>query len=382
MENKNKIIALCIIILILIGIGFIWIDSNYNADIIKEPGFVEMGVLVPLTGFGDLGPKMQRGAELATEEINEAGGINGKKIKLVYEDDQCKPETGVTAIKKLVEVDNIHIIVGPLCSSVSLSVSPYAEQTQTLIMNGGLAPKLRTAGDYIFRPIPGAEIIAGQHADFTFEELNKRKTAFLFANNDFGIGYTGAFKEQYEKIGGQISASEKYSAGDSDFKTQLIKIKETNPEAILIVGSPKEMGLASKQIMELGIKCQILLPPSAESPDLISAGGQTVEGAIYSYGYSDKASSKVKAKFIKEYTKRYGEDTSWHAAVGYDAVMIYAKALEECNANTEETSCIKKAIYSLNYNGAQGKIEFDSYGDALLPITFKTIIGGKFVNYQ
>lgn len=341
---------------------------------------VKLGVLVPLTGFGDLGEKMRRGAELAVEETNSKN--KGKiKLELVVEDTKCDPKTGLTAIKKLVETDDIHIIVGPLCSGVSATVAPYAEETKTLLMHGSLAPSLRTAGDYIFRPVPGAEVLANKQAEFA-KEQGIRTAAMLYAETDLGTGYSKSFKSEFEKSSGKIVAEQTFSQQTTDYRTQLLKIKQYNPEAILIIGSPNEMGTAIKQIKELGMQTKIFLPPSAESQDLIKAGGDATEGVIYAYGFDSEADKGMQGKFIAEYRQKYNQEASWHSAVGYDAVMIYSQALQSCIEEAQLVDCMKNNIYKLEYDGAQGQIIFDEYGDAWLPITMKTIKDGKFFNYE
>lgn len=375
-SNKKLIVVSLIVAIIAIALILAFLFTH-PTGLVVENKTLKIGILTPLTGFGDLGVKMQRGSVLAIQELNSQS--NSVKIDPLVEDEGCDPKKALSALKKLVEIDDVHIIVGPLCSSSALAVAPYAEETHTLIMNGGLAPKLRTAGDYIFRPIPGAEIIASQQAQFALNTLNAKRVAFLYANNDLGVGYTQAFREEAQKLGIQITNNEKFAPTDTDYRTQIIKIKDSPPDAIVLVAGPKEMGLAIKQLKELGVSSAVLMPPSAESPDLIKSGGDSTEGVIYAYGYNSEASSGPQEQFIEDYKLEYNEDSSWHAAVGYDAVKIYYQALQSCNP--EDTECIKNNIYSLSYSGAQGSLHFDSYGDSLLPITFKTVKNGKFVNY-
>jgi len=335
-----------------------------------EPVTHKIGVLVPLTGFGELGVQMQRGAVLARNEINNAGGINQKSIELFYENSECMPKVGLTGLKKLVEINKINIIIGPLCSSVALTVSPYAEEKKVLIMHGGLAPKLTEAGDYIFRPIPSAEVLAKQQAEFA----EKYKTAaILYANNDFGVGYGEAFKNNFK---GEITASEAFEQKEKDFRTHLSKIN--NPEAIMIIGGPVQMGTILKQMKELGIKAQPLLPPSAESYELLDIAGNAAEGMIYTYGFDAEKTEGTTSKFITAYKIHFNEDPTWHSALAYDAMYIYAGAMRNCNTH----ECIKNNIYKLTIDGAQGSIKFDENGDALLPITLKTVKDGKFVSYD
>jgi len=375
MGMNYKKYTILIGILILIILIFIYLPKiNYKEKVVK------VGVLVPLTGFGDLGEKMGYGAKLAVEEINSKGGINGNKIKLIYEDSKCQSTTGVTALKKLIEINNVKMIVGPLCSGVAMSISPIAEESKILLIHGGLAPKLKFAGDYIFRDIPGASLLASIKADYLIKKLKIKDVALLFANTDFGAGYSEAFKESFEELGGEIISSEKFEQFTTDYRTQLIKIKSKSPEAIILVGSPNEMGLAIKQMKEIGIKATVFMPPSAEGQPLLEAGGDAVEGAIYIYGFDSESKESSTVEFIKKYQKKYNEKPSWHAAIAYDAVKIYALAIEDCNF--DDSTCIKDNIYKINFSGAQGNLSFDEYGDAHTPLILKTIRNGEFVPYE
>ena len=369
----NKIIigiSFLIIITLLVGCS-----SQHNS--LKQKT-IKIGVLVPLTGFGDLGEKMRKGADMALEEVNREN--TQIKFQLVYDDSKCDPKTGLSAIKKMHEVDNINMVVGPLCSGVAMTISPYAEKSQVVLMHAGLAPKLKYAGDYIFRIVPGAEILASKEAELA-EKLRIKKAALLYANTDFGVGYADAFKGAFEKLGGKIVIKEAFEQHATDYRTQLIKIQESGAKAIMLVGSPDEMGLAQKQMKELGMNITVFMPPSAESPVLITSGGDSVEGSIYSYGFDANATTGKQGEFIIKYKNKYGEEPSWHSALAYDAVKIYSKAVKDCGYITN-SSCIKSDIYNIIYNGAQGKISFDSYGDANFPVTLKTIRKGKFVNYR
>ncbi len=375
MNKNNKTIAFVVIIILIVA-GLSFINGTK-----PEMGEIRFGAVLPMTGFGDLGEKMSQGATLAVNEINKQGGVLGKKIVLDIQDDGCDPKTGVNAIKKLVDIDKVNIVVGPLCSGVVSSIAPYTEENGVLLMHGGIAPSLRAIGEYVFRPVPGAEIIATQQADFAFHEINISDYVVISVNSDFGIGYSNSFVNEIKKLGGSIIASEIYVPGTTDFRSILTKVKSDTFNGLLLVGSPKEMGLMAKQAQDLGINKQIFLPTSAESQDIITTGGSSIENAIYPYGFDpENLSSQEQKNFVKNYKSEYNQESSWYSAVGYDAVKIYAEAIKLCG-NTS-SSCLKDKIHNLDYSGAQGNIKFDSVGDALLPLIFKTIKNGQFVSYK
>jgi len=357
------------------------IGFNLNSPA-QDNSEIKLGVLMPLTGgFGDLGNKIRKGAELAVDEINASGGINGQKVSLVVEDEQCDPKVGLSALTKLVEVDNLKLIVGPLCSGVVLSVAPYTNEKKIILMQASQVPKVPFGGEYVFRPISGAQIMAPNEARIVFTDFNIRKVAFLAVNSDLGKAYTEYFQRTFEALGGIIVSSEKFNASDTDFRVQINKIASKQIDAILLVGNPNEMGLAAKQIREAGVLSKILLPPTAESPALLTAAAGAMDGAIYVYGFNPNLSSAEQTNFITKYKEKYSEDISWHAAIGYDTVNIYAKLIKDCGSAID-VNCIKEKLPLIHYSGAQGEINFSPNGDANIPIVLKTIEAGKFVIYQ
>jgi len=209
---------------------------------------IKIGVMTPLTGeSAKYGQDIKRGYDLATEEINEKGGIQGKKLLLIYEDDEGKPDKAVSAAQKLIQRDKVSVILGALWSSPTLAVAPIAEKNKVVLLSSGSSsPKITDAGDYIFRNEISEAYGAKESAKLYFN-AGFKKIATIYINNDYGIGVRDITKEIYEQLGGVVTTSEAFEQDEKDFRTQLLKIKETNPEAILIV-SYKEAILILKQM--------------------------------------------------------------------------------------------------------------------------------------
>jgi branched-chain amino acid transport system substrate-binding protein len=343
---------------------------------------IKIGVIIPLTGgSAKYGEDIKRGYDLAVEEINNKGGIKGRKIRLIYEDDEGKPEKAVAAAQKLIQRDKVIAILGPLWSSPTLAVAPIAEKNKVILLTSGASsPKITYAGDYIFRNEISDAYGAVKSAEL-FYNAGFKKIAILYINNDFGIGFRDAVQQIYKKLGGLVTVAETFEQDEKDFRTQLLKIEKTNPEAILIV-SYKEAILILKQMKELGIRKQVLGTALFEDPEIIEKAGDMAEGVLYTYyGTFDPKSEDVRVReFIQKFKERYGVDPEYYAPIGYDAVKILALAIEKGGFKPEQ---IKDALYQIkDFPGLSGTTSFDRNGDVIKPVILKTVKNRRFIRYE
>jgi len=347
----------------------------------EEP--IKIGFIASLTGgTATQAEYTLKGVSLAVDELNSKEGIKGRRINLIVEDDQCDPKIAVSAIEKLINIDKPAVIIGPSCSSSVIATAPIAEKSGTIIMTTiGSSPKITHAGDYIFRNTPSGALLAEKIAEFAINNYGAKNASILYLNMDNGVDFKEIFKKRFEQLGGRILNEEAYERGTKDFRTQLFKIKEKAPQIIFIGGQEHE--LAVKQIRELGIQAQIMGPITMETDELIRVAGKAAEGVIYT---AVEFEHESKEPMIKEYQDKfmakYGKPSEIRAATAYDAVMITARAMANCN-NPEDTVCIKKELYNTkNYPGISGVTTFDENGDVIKPIMIKTVKDGKFVRYE
>lgn len=339
---------------------------------------VKIGALLPLSGKNAVyGIEIKNAIVLATEEINAKGGINGKPLEVVFEDDAEDATVGVAAMQKLAAVDQVPVVLGPWVSGVALAVAPVAEKNKVVLLAIAIAPALSGSGEYIFRIQPSAVLYTQKSAEF-LREKNIRSAGILFANNDFGKGLKDSFVKDFSQNGGEVIAIESYAAGDADFRSQLAKIKEKKPEIVFIAGYQDTIN-AIRQMKELGMESQILAGPPFESQATIDALGPLAEGVWYPYHFVAGSSNPKAQAYEQAYLKKFGVPTGGFAPLMYDGTHIVANALEKCG---EKTDCIKEQLYRTRYEGASGAIQFDSNGDPELPIVMKTVKNGKFELYQ
>jgi branched-chain amino acid transport system substrate-binding protein len=359
---------------------FIWCFVNCAP---KESKVIRIGAVLPLTGDAAVwGKNTQEGIDLAVEELNKEGGIKGKKIEIVYEDSKALPQNGVSAIQKLITVDKVTVVIDNSVSSVCLAMAPIAEQNQVVILStGSTAPKVSEAGDYIFR-IWNSDALEGKvMADYAFDSLNLKTTAIMFINNDYGVGLQDVFSREFQKKTGKILTSESFNQNESNFRTQLAKIKNTNPQALYLVGYPKEIPSVLKQAKELGTKAQVLGTVAFEDPQIITVAGDASEGLIYPYPVEPNKEDMAVKEFLTKYKAKYNKEPGITCDVGYDAVNMIAKAVESSGGETGPD--IQKGLMMIkDFHGASGVMTFDENGDVNKSMGMKIIKEGKFVWYQ
>ena len=368
----KRIFSLGVILLIICGL--IWVGCQKKV----EEKVVKIGAVLVLTGpNAKAGQSAKQGIEMAVEEINASGGVKSRKIKVIYEDDGGEPQKSVSAVQKLINVDKVLAILGPMWSSCVLAVAPIVESKGVVILSPtASSPKITYAGDYIFRNTYSDAIEGAKTAEFASKELKYGKAGILFINNDYGVGLKDAFKRKFEELGGKIVIDEGYDPKTTDFRTILVKVKERSPEVIYIAGY-SEMGQLLRQMRETGIKIPVLSCIMFEISDIAKVAGKAAEGVIYAYpSYDPEKGNEITLKFAKKFKEKYGTLPDPEAAFSYDAVKILALAMEKGGFTSED---IKNALYKIKgYNGVTGKTSFDENGDVIKPVGFKRVHNGKY----
>ena len=283
---------------------------------------------------------------------------------------------GIGAAEKLIKYDNVYGIIGPTCSSVALSVAPITEANKIVFITPiASTPDLTYAGDYVFRTKVSGSLQGNKLAEFAFNELGYRNASIIYINSDNGVGYKDSFSKRFGELGGKVLGSESYERGGTDFRSQLLKVKKENPDFLFLAGQAYENGV--RQAAELGLDIQII-GPAMERPELIEIAGDAAEGVLYSYSAFDSDDSyEVTVEYQRNYKERYGRLSEMHAANAYDSLVFMAKAIEECDRDSD---CIRDYLYDIkDYEGVSGIITFDEYGDVVKPLIIKTVKNGEFV---
>jgi branched-chain amino acid transport system substrate-binding protein len=346
----------------------------------KEP--IKIGAILQLSGAGALyGEYAKRGIDLAVEEINSGNGVNGRKIKIIYEDSQNEPTLAISAFRKLKDVDKVKFIISE-GSRVALALISLSNQEKIIQMEiGSITQKYRVENDFTFRTAITALQLATHEAG-TVISRNIKKVALLYVGDDYGYGMMDVFKKAYNDLGGEIIAEETFLQTDKDFRTQLFKIKTANPSALIICTRLEQTGLILKQIKEIGLISQIFTDVNTiESQQVINTARGTAEGVIYVASKFDPNENDVSKKYFQKFQEEYKISPEEIGAQSYDGLFAIVLAIKECP--DLDTSCVKNNLNKIEFDGVFGKIKFDSAGDVVdRSVILKTIKNGEFVPYE
>jgi branched-chain amino acid transport system substrate-binding protein len=326
------------------------------------------------------GISTKNGIDMAVDEINAAGGVLGKKIRVIVEDDRGDSTEAATVVTKLITKDKVVAVLGEVASSSSKAAGPVAQLNMIpMISPSSTNPDVTRAGDYIFRvcfidPFQGFVM-----AKFAATTQKYTKVAVLRdIKSDYSVGLADAFIESFKKLGGTIVTDQSYSQGDTDFNAQLTSIKPTKPEAIFLPGYYTEVGLIARQAKKQGITVPLLGGDGWDSPKLVEIGGKDLEGAFFSNHSSMDDPSPVIQKFSAGYKKRFNVASDALAALGYDSAMVLFDAMKR--AGTTEGPKLRDAIaQTKDFSGVTGKITLDAERNANKPAVVLEIKDGKFV---
>lgn len=339
----------------------------------KEPEVYKLGASFPMTGAGStFGTFFTEGATLAIEEINAAGGVKGKKLELVIEDNKVEPATGVAIYRKLVEVDKVPLVLITF-TNVGLAQLPIADETKTVAYTAAMIlPGLSQKSEWVFRSTVGADLESQAMARYVYTERGLRRIATIYQNQDAALAGAQEFKKVFEQLGGKVVAEESYDIGAVDVRPQLLKVRAANPEAIYNVGRDATMGLLLKQAAEIGFKVPQFANASMELPDAVKAAGEALEGVVYTIGALDPETSR---DFVGRYKQRWGKDPEVWAGNHYDAIRMIAKAIET-NGYTAEG--IRKGLLAIkDFPGVTGKTTFDGKREAVKSVIMMAFKDGK-----
>ena len=325
----------------------------------KSADTIKIGTIGPLSGaVAVYGVDCKNGIELAVEEINAAGGINGKMISLISEDDEGNPEKSVNAYKKIVTKDKAKFIVGSLTSGCTMAISSLAQAQKVLmIAPAATATAITDAGDYVFRACFIDPFQGTVGAKFVSETLGSKNAAVLYdIGNDYSVGLTDNFVKTFEEKGGRIVAKESYSTGDKDFNAQLTKIKNANPDVVYLPDYYGTVALIAKQLRAQGINTPIV---GADGWDgLTENAGDEVLNGFYSNHYAADSTEGAVKKFVDGYKAKYeGKTPTAFAALGYDAVYMLKEAIVK--AGSTDPKEVKTALASTDGDYVTGHITFD-----------------------
>lgn len=333
----------------------------------KKSDEILVGEYGTMTGNdATFGQSTHKGIQMALDELNAAGGIKGKKVKLITLDNQGKTDETATVVTRLITQNKVVAILGEVASGRSKVAAPIAQKAKIpMITPSSTNPEVTKAGDYVFRvcfidPFQGFVM-----AKFASENLKAKKAAvFRDIKNDYSVGLADVFVEEFKKMGGEIVMDTSYQANDIDFKAQLTEIKSKTPDVIFIPGYYTEVGLIAQQAQQMGLKAKLLGGDGWDSSKLHEIGKDAINGHYYSNHYTTESTDPLTIEFISKFKAKYSETPDALAALGYDAAKILFAAMARTQDVTPEQ--IKNEIAkTADFPGATGKITLNADRNAV-----------------
>ncbi len=352
--------------------------SAYGQDI-------PIGFFAPITGPAAAdGASAKHAVELGLKEVNDGGGINGRKVNLIIYDDRLNPQEAVAIANKLIEKDKVVGVASGSYSGPTRVTAPIFQKAGMPMVAGYAVhpdvtwdPKEKKPNDFCFRNGFLGEIEGSAAAEFAVKNLKAKKIALIFMDNDFGRAISSGFAERAEKLGAAVLTKQMYKfPGEKDFRPFLTRIKEGNPDVIFAAGYYNEAASIVRQSKELGIKSQILGEEGFDSPKFLEIAGPAAEGVIIATNLDRDDPRPLVQNFLKNYRKAYNEDADMVGASSYDAFMILVNAIRK--AGTDPKAIQKALLETKDYNGLTGKISRFVQGEVVKPVQIQVVKDGKF----
>lgn len=340
-----------------------------------------IGSYSPNTGAtATFGQFQLHGTEMAIEEINAKGGINGKKIKHINYDNKSDNDETLAVVNRLISQDGVVAILGEATSGRSKIGAQVAQQHKVpMLTSSATNPDVTKIGNFIFRacfidPFQGSVL-----ATFAKDKLHARRAALLTSiSSAYSTGLGDVFRRQFPAGGGTIVSDQKFAEGDKDFNAQLTAIKAANPDVLFVPAYYTEAALIAKQARALGITAPLIGGDGWEAPELLQIAGSAMDGCYYSTHYSAESPDPKVQAFVKKYRDRYqGRTPDGMAALGYDAAYLVADAIRR--AGSAEPAKIREALAATRgFDGVTGRIDMDQDRNASKPAAILTIKAGQF----
>jgi branched-chain amino acid transport system substrate-binding protein len=346
----------------------------------------KIGLISPMSGANArYGAFANKGANLAVKEINAAGGVLGRKIELVSGDSQCVPAEGVSATKRMITFDKLPIIIGDICSSVTLAMQPLAEESGVLLVNAAssnpaITYKAGVGGfKWTFRNYPTDEARAAIVLEHAVKNRGLKNFAVLSVDSDYGrgaINFTKKYLPRYPDA--KILSEDYYKESETDFRPVLSKIKNSGAQAIIMYGQADTTPIVARQMLEMGLAGKVVLVGNGEfnTKATIAAAPSVLNGSIEAAAWLPEWTSPRSQKFVQDYKKAYdGEMPNNHAYTHWETTHLIAAAIKAAGSFKNED--IRNALARIKYDSAMGTVTFDDHNQAILPMVLLEVADGK-----
>lgn len=345
----------------------------------------KVGAYLSLSGAEtQFGQDTREGIELAMDEVNAKGGVKGKKIKVVFEDDKSNPQEASNKVLQLIDRDKVLALLGEVASSRSKAGGIVANKKKIpMITPSSTNPDVTKVGPFVFRVCFTDDVQGQMGARFVSEKLGKKKVAILYASDDlYSSGLANVFRTEAKKLGMEVVIEKSFLKNETNFTTYLNEIKGANPEMVYAPIYYNAMVPVARQAKAAGIPGSMFIGGDGwHAESLVNDAGEEMEGAYFTNHFSPDMPSEASKTFVKKYSERFRHEPSSMAATGYDAALLLADAIGRAKADTPEA--IRDAIAETKeFQGATGAITINAERNADKPIVIVQIKNKKFTYFD
>ena len=364
------------IVLLLLALPALLFVGDATA---AEP--VRLGLFMSMSGRdASFGQASAAGTRLAVDELNAAGGVLGRPLELLIEDNRSLAGESATAVKKLIARDHVVALIGECVSARTLEAAPVAQNAGVpLVTPASTNARVTAAGDCIFR-VCFADPFQGEVlATFARRRLGFRRAAVLLDNSaPYAVGLTESFVRTFTALGGEIVIRQQYTGGEKDFRAQLTAIKAAAPDFLFLPAYWAEAGLAARQARGLGFTAPFLGGDAYEAPQFLDIGGLALEGTYYSTHYSPENADPAVQSFVARYRARHGSVPNGLSALSYDAVRLLADAISR--AGSTDRAAVRAALAATrDFASVTGRTTLNAQRDAVKDVAIMTVRDGRIV---
>ncbi|MBI4268638.1 ABC transporter substrate-binding protein [Candidatus Uhrbacteria bacterium] len=378
MNERQKFSIVVLGVLVFLA-GYL-VGKNANQLAGESSGALKIGFIGPLSGdTANLGENMRLAVELAADEINTKGGVNGKNIEVVFEDGKCDGKEAVNAGNKLLNIDKVTAIIGGVCSSETLAVAPLAEKANVpLVSAASTNPKITDAGEYTFRFVPSDSFQGNFTAEHFVNNLKKKNVGVLYCKSDYCVGIKDAFKKRLSELGGKVVAEEGFEKDSRDLRSQIAKVKAAKPEIVYFVSYTEGTIVGLKQMKNLGVIAPVFGADAWDDPKI----GEDLKAVANGAQYSLPANQSLPKEFVDSMSEKTGgKELVVYAPRAYDIVYALVEIAKKSGATSAGLETGLKAL--TEWKGISDTYSLDENGDVkTAKYTIKEFKDGKAVEKQ
>ena len=340
-----------------------------------------IGALLPTTGEAEgYGQQVKHGLTLAMDEINAAGGIQGKKIDIFFDDEESNEQKAVQKATSMISNSRVPLIIGGVTSNVALALIPVCQQKQVVLLSpSASSPKLSGISEYFFRNYPSDTAEGRVMADYAVRKMGIKKIAILYLDKEYGQGLTSVFKQEFTSLGGVVSYEQGYREGATDFAAYVKEMKFAAPDAVYLPGYYTEVAWILRELKKQEVTSEVISSGGMGSPRILEMAAEEAEGVVFPQApYDTNSTNPVVQKFTSNYKSKFYTEPDVYAAYAYDALKMVAAAIEKCGEKYPQDLRARLADLA-GFHGVTGDVTFGPKGDVDITPHILQVTGGQFV---